>query len=551
MKKKLTEEEKEAMEKVTVGRYCEGRETCSTSHYSMKINSFSVLSEMGTWSDEKGTKRRRKRSHGLLVVHDFLCHIHGLYRYCEGRETCSTAHYSMKIDSFSVLSEMVDNSYESREFEASVVTNASCAFSVTCVLFIVRRKLVLYPNGDKSRNGDGYISLYLTPLVSLLVGKSMHLQVFRILQDKYLMLDGGLRRFSAIKNKWGLSQMLSLSIFNNASNGYLIGDSCVFGVEVFVIKNEGKGEHFSMIKDPSDVTFTWEVQKFSELTEEFYYSQVYLAARHKWKLKLFPNGNTKQRGKHLSLFLGLDDHIKFMLDNVVNSHCALGSSRSHHHEETMVQCLWMMGSAELHIIDRNQESIKQLYWVLNRLSVLKDFDGASLIHTVREERHVAPAHYSMKIDSFSLLSEMVDNSYESREFEASGYKKLVLYPNGDKSRNGDGYISLYLVMADTTGFSPGWEINAIFKLFVHDQLQDKYLTIGGSFRWYFYMEVQKFSELTKEFYYSQEVKALSNGHMSKGQALIFILGLDDAPSFMLDGNCLWNSHCALGSNLFV
>uniref|UniRef100_A0A6N2MIH7 Uncharacterized protein n=1 Tax=Salix viminalis TaxID=40686 RepID=A0A6N2MIH7_SALVM len=43
------------------------------------------------------------------------------------------------------------------------------------------------------------------------------------------------------------------------------------------------------------------------------------------------------------------------------------------------------------------------------------------VDTVREERHVAPAHYSMKIDSFSLLSEMVDNSYESREFEASGY----------------------------------------------------------------------------------------------------------------------------------
>uniref|UniRef100_A0A6N2LJI5 Uncharacterized protein n=1 Tax=Salix viminalis TaxID=40686 RepID=A0A6N2LJI5_SALVM len=41
------------------------------------------------------------------------------------------------------------------------------------------------------------------------------------------------------------------------------------------------------------------------------------------------------------------------------------------------------------------------------------------VDTVREERHVAPAHYSMKIDSFSLLSEMVDNSYESREFEAS------------------------------------------------------------------------------------------------------------------------------------
>ncbi|KAJ6683580.1 hypothetical protein OIU85_007284, partial [Salix viminalis] len=88
------------------------------------------------------------------------------------------------------------------------------------------------------------------------------------------------------------------------------------------------------------------------------------------------------------------------------------------------------------------------------------------VDTVREERHVAPAHYSMKIDSFS------------------GYNwKLVLYPNGDKSRNGDGYISLYLVMADTTGFPPGWEINAIIKFFVFDQLSDKYLTIGdGSLR---------------------------------------------------------------------
>ncbi|KAF9663394.1 hypothetical protein SADUNF_Sadunf17G0045300 [Salix dunnii] len=55
----------------------------------------------------------------------------------------------------------------------------------------------------------------------------------------------------------------------------------------------------------------------------------------------------------------------------------------------------------------------------------------ALIDTVREERHVAPAHYSMKIDSFSLLSEMVDNSYESRQFEASGYKcRISRHPFG-------------------------------------------------------------------------------------------------------------------------
>ncbi|KAJ6420754.1 hypothetical protein OIU84_028169 [Salix udensis] len=226
----------------------------------------------------------------------------------------------------------------------SVVTNVSCAFSVAYALFIVRRKLVLYPNGDKSRNGDGYISLYLVMADTTGFPPGWEINaifkffVFDQLQDKYLTIgDGRLRRFSAIKNKWGLSQMLSLSIFNNASNGYLIGDSCVFGVEVFVIKNEGKGEHFSMIKDPSDVTFTWEVQKFSELTEEFYYSQVYLAGRHKWNLKLFPNGNMKQRGKQLSLYLGLDDHTKFHAGWKLFVEFTLrirDQVRSHHHEET-------------------------------------------------------------------------------------------------------------------------------------------------------------------------------------------------------------------------
>ncbi|KAB5516009.1 hypothetical protein DKX38_026657 [Salix brachista] len=166
------------------------------------------------------------------------------------------------------------------------------------------------------------------------------------------------------------------------------------------------------------------------------------------------------------------------------------------------------------------------------------------VDTVREERHVAPAHYSMKIDSFSLLSEMVDNSYESREFEASGVLlKLVLYPNGDESRNGDGYISLYLVMADTTGFLPGWEINAIFKFFVFDQLQDKYLTIGdGGLRrfsaiknkWGFpqMLSLSIFNNASNGYLIGdscvfgvEEVKALSERrNEAKGQALIFIFG---------------------------
>ncbi|KAG5226645.1 MATH domain and coiled-coil domain-containing protein [Salix suchowensis] len=205
------------------------------------------------------------------------------------------AHYSMKIDSFSLLSEMVDNSYESREFEASGY----------------KWKLVLYPNGDKSRNGDGYISRYLVMADTTGFPPGWEINaIFKLfvhdqLQDKYLTIGA----VQCHKEKWGFPQMLSLSIFNNASNGYLIGDSCVFGVEVFVIKNEGKGEHFSMMKDPSDGTFTWEVQKFSELTAEFYYSQfIWLDDIN---VKALSERKYEAKGKHLSLYLGLDDHTKF------------------------------------------------------------------------------------------------------------------------------------------------------------------------------------------------------------------------------------------------
>uniref|UniRef100_A0A6N2KF27 MATH domain-containing protein n=1 Tax=Salix viminalis TaxID=40686 RepID=A0A6N2KF27_SALVM len=158
------------------------------------------------------------------------------------------------------------------------------------------------------------------------------------------------------------------------------------------------------------------------------------------------------------------------------------------------------------------------------------------VDTVREERHVAPAHYSMKINSFSVLSEMVDNSYESREFEASGYNwspkalKLVLYPNGDKSRNGDGYISLYLVMAATTGFPPGWEINAIFKFFVFDQLQDKYLMLDGGLR--------RFSAIKNKWGFpqmlSQEPEYLDSGIASSDFRKWFDASVDGwgLPSFI-------------------
>ncbi|XP_010248170.1 PREDICTED: ubiquitin carboxyl-terminal hydrolase 12-like [Nelumbo nucifera] len=100
-------------------------------------------------------------------------------------------------------------------------------------------------------------------------------------------------------------------------------------------------------------------------------------------------------------------------------------------------------------------------------------DGVS-----RSTRKEPPIHFTMKIQSFSLLSKISMEKYESDHFEAGGYKwKLALYPSGNKNKNAKDHLSLYLVMAETNTLHPGWEVSAVFRLFLLDQVQDKYLML--------------------------------------------------------------------------
>ncbi|XP_061993361.1 uncharacterized protein LOC133711222 [Rosa rugosa] len=92
-----------------------------------------------------------------------------------------------------------------------------------------------------------------------------------------------------------------------------------------------------------------------------------------------------------------------------------------------------------------------------------------------------PTHYTVKIELFSRLKNFCEEDpYESREFEAGGYKwKLVLYPDGNKRRNVEGHISLYLEIAGTNLFQPGWEVHVDFRLFLLDQHKRVYLVFEG------------------------------------------------------------------------
>ncbi|KAF8039002.1 hypothetical protein BT93_B1525 [Corymbia citriodora subsp. variegata] len=94
-----------------------------------------------------------------------------------------------------------------------------------------------------------------------------------------------------------------------------------------------------------------------------------------------------------------------------------------------------------------------------------------------------PAHYVVKIQSLSLLSKHSLDKYETRVFQAGGYKwNLVLYPNGNKSKNVKEHVSLYLSMAETSSLPSGWEVHALVRFFLLDQDKDSYLIIQDSMR---------------------------------------------------------------------
>ncbi|KAK9215011.1 hypothetical protein WN944_007014 [Citrus x changshan-huyou] len=150
------------------------------------------------------------------------------------------------------------------------------------------------------------------------------------------------RRFHGLKLEWGFDQFIPLEEFNDASNGYLVGDTCVFGAEVLVKERnkckgdqkwkilllpkglgEASGSHLSMflaLADSSTITsastwfsatdedwHVWKIENFSKLEYTIYESEVFVAGDQKWKILLLPKGLGEASGSHISMYLRLTD----------------------------------------------------------------------------------------------------------------------------------------------------------------------------------------------------------------------------------------------------
>lgn len=202
------------------------------------------------------------------------------------------SHYLFKIESFSLLSKASIEKLILDNFEAGGY----------------KWNLSIHLTGNKSLNVTDHISIYveLAETSSLPTGWEVNaiinFFIFNQVLDKYFGLqDVRVKHFHAMKSKYGVAKFIDLKTFANPINGYLINDACVFGAEVFVVKNTFKGERLSMMRDPPTYYHTWKVSNFSSLLDDFYESESF--GCYKWKILLYPNGNTEGKGNCISLFL--------------------------------------------------------------------------------------------------------------------------------------------------------------------------------------------------------------------------------------------------------
>lgn len=73
------------------------------------------------------------------------------------------------------------------------------------------------------------------------------------------------RRFIAVKLEWGISNFISKKVLMDPSNGFLLGNNCVFGAEVFVVEKCAVLECLSL-KDVYDPFIRdWNISNFSKL----------------------------------------------------------------------------------------------------------------------------------------------------------------------------------------------------------------------------------------------------------------------------------------------
>ncbi|MBA0698384.1 hypothetical protein Goari_021875, partial [Gossypium aridum] len=176
--------------------------------------------------------------------------------------------------------------------------------------------LLLYPGVEKGKE-DPQVSLSLEFVSPKKLDKEIKAVVIFFLHDKvnnrYLSIqDTDVKRFSGKKKESELSPIVSLGCFKDPSNGYLVDDECAFGVDVFVLEDEGKTRvSFRTPIEERKKVYTWDVDVKKFISEEprSVYSEPFTFVSnpgevYKWRLHLCKGVYVKKK-RYMSIYLCL------------------------------------------------------------------------------------------------------------------------------------------------------------------------------------------------------------------------------------------------------
>ncbi|GAY34872.1 hypothetical protein CUMW_013770 [Citrus unshiu] len=389
-----------------------------------------------------------------------------VYEDAIGRSTSHVppADYIVRIKSYSLLAEeAIVEKYESGAFQARghkrqggiqfIEAKAGKKFKNSnrgrnkeeedSSLFVCYNTHIIKLTGEtcyinKSKNVKDHISLYLAvaDTSSLTFGWEVYAVFCLFLlyqnQDSYLVVQDAMgkeRRFNGVKLEWGFDQFIPLEAFNDASNGYLVDDTCVFGAEVFVKeRNIIKGECLSMANITSSCKFVWMGENFSKLDERRQESQV-SGLRQSLVFE-------RERRATLAVKLGI-----LVLDATAGK-----------------------GKLRRRLEERRRFNGLKLEWGFDQFIPLEAFNDASNGYPV-DDTCVFGAEFVWMVENFSKLDERRQES------------QIVLYPMGNGCGDGD-HLSLFLAFEDST--LEAIKVYARYTLRILDQVGAKHKSFQDS-----------------------------------------------------------------------
>lgn len=118
------------------------------------------------------------------------------------------------------------------------------------------------------------------------------------------------RRFNAVNPKWAFGNFMSKKTLMDPRHGYVVGDNCVFGAEVYVITPQRISECLTLFKPTAPCKRRIKVSNLSDLAV-VWKSREFSLGGHKWMVRVYPKGTAKATRGHISIYVSSIDSKSF------------------------------------------------------------------------------------------------------------------------------------------------------------------------------------------------------------------------------------------------